>query len=52
MLSGDNSILQKATDAKTQTGIGQEKEIVALAYNSALAKKLVMEIQQLLLAVN
>ena len=39
MLSGDNGILQKATDAKTQTGIGQEKEIVALAYNSALVKK-------------
>ena len=39
MLSGDNGILQKATDAKEQTGIGQEKEIVALAYNSALAKK-------------
>lgn len=40
MLSGDNGILQKATDAKTQTGIGQEKEIVALAYNSAVAKKI------------
>ena len=39
MLSGENGILQKATDAKTQTGIGQEKETVALAYNSALAKK-------------
>ena len=39
MLSGDNGILRKATDAKEQTGIGQEKEIVALAYNSALAKK-------------
>lgn len=39
MLAGDNSILQKATDAKTQTGIGQEKETIALAYNSALAKK-------------
>lgn len=39
MLSGDNGILQKATEAKTQTGAGQEKEIVALAYNSALAKK-------------
>ncbi|HCC03762.1 MAG TPA: hypothetical protein DEP51_02750 [Clostridiales bacterium] len=39
MLSGDNSILQKATDAKTLTGIQQEKEIIALAYNSALAKK-------------
>jgi len=39
MLSGDNNILQKATDAKTETEKGQEKEIVALAYNSALAKK-------------
>ena len=39
MLSGDNSILQKATTAKEQTEIGHEKEIVALAYNSALAKK-------------
>ena len=39
MLSGDNSILQKATDAKKLTGIGQEKETVVLAYNSALAKK-------------
>ena len=39
MLSGDNGILQKATDAKTETEKGQEKEIVALAYNSALTKK-------------
>ena len=39
MLSGDNGVLQRATDAKEQTEIGQEKEIVALAYNSALAKK-------------
>ena len=39
MLSGDNGILQKATEAKTQTGVGQEKETIALAYNSALAKK-------------
>ena len=39
MLSGDNGVLQRATDAKTQTGIGQEKETIALAYNSALAKK-------------
>lgn len=39
MLSGDNGILQKATDAKTLTGVGQEKETIALAYNSALAKK-------------
>lgn len=39
MLAGDNGILQKAITAKEQTEIGQEKEIVALAYNSALAKK-------------
>ena len=39
MLSGNNGILQKATEAKTQTEIGQEKEIVSLTYNSALAKK-------------
>ena len=39
MLTGDNSILKRATDAKIETEKGQEKEIVALAYNSALAKK-------------
>ena len=39
MLSGDNGILQKATTAKTETEKSQEQEIVALAYNSALAKK-------------
>ena len=39
MLTGDNSILKRAVDAKEQTGIGQEKEIVSLAYSSALAKK-------------
>ena len=39
MLSGDNGILQKSTDAKTETEKGQESEIVALAYSSALAKK-------------
>ena len=39
MLSGDNGILQKATTAKTETEKGQEQEIVTLAYNSALAKK-------------
>ena len=33
MLSGENGILQKATEAKTLTEIGQEKDIVALAYN-------------------
>ena len=40
MLSGNNGILQKATDAKTETEKGQEREIVAFAYNSALAKKI------------
>ncbi|HCC04159.1 MAG TPA: hypothetical protein DEP51_04810 [Clostridiales bacterium] len=40
MLTGNNGILQRATDAKTLTGIEQEKEIVALAYNSAFAKKI------------
>lgn len=39
MLAGDNGILRKATDAKTESEKGQEKEIVALAYNSALTKK-------------
>ena len=39
MLSGDNGILQKATTAKTETEKSQEQEIVTLAYNSALAKK-------------
>ena len=40
MLSGDNSILQKATDSKTQTGIGQEKEALSLAYNSCTINKI------------
>ena len=39
MLTGDNGILQRAATAKTETEIGQEKEIIALAYNAALAKK-------------
>ena len=39
MLSGDNGILQKTTEAKTETEKSQEQEIVTLAYNSALAKK-------------
>ena len=39
MLSGDNGILQRAATAKTETEIGQEKEIIALAYNASLAKK-------------
>lgn len=36
MLSGDNSILQKATDAKTNTDNAQIKERIQLAYHSAL----------------
>ena len=38
MLSGDNSILQKATDAKTNSDSAQTKEKIRLAYNSALTK--------------
>ena len=38
MLSGDNSILQKATDAKTKTDEAQIRERIRLAYNSALTK--------------
>ena len=36
MLSGDNGILQKATDAKTRTDESQIKERIQLAYHSAL----------------
>ena len=39
MLAGDNSILQRATDAKTQTGVGQEKEALSLAWNSCMVNK-------------
>lgn len=39
MLSGDNGILQKATNAKTQTGVGQEKEALSLAWNSCMINK-------------
>lgn len=37
MLSGDNGILQKATDAKTNTDSAQIKERVQLAYLAAMA---------------
>ena len=37
MLSGDNSILQKATDAKIKSDEAQIKERIQLAYHSALA---------------
>ena len=39
MLTGNNGILKRAVEAKDETEKGQEKEIVALAYNSAIAKK-------------
>lgn len=39
MLSGNNGILQRAGEAKTGTIVEQEKETIALAYNSALVKK-------------
>ena len=39
MLSGDNGILQRATDAKEITGVGQEKESISLAYNSVIIDK-------------
>ena len=40
MISGNNGILQRASDAKEETIIGQEKEQVELAYVSAAVKKL------------
>ncbi len=39
MLAGDNSLLQKAVDAKIETEKGKEKEIISLAYSSAVTKK-------------
>lgn len=39
MLAGDNSILQKATDAKAQTEVGQEKEVLSIAWNSCMVNK-------------
>ena len=40
MLSGDNGILQKATEAKENTGISQIQERINLAYHSALTSGL------------
>ena len=40
MLTGNNGILQRASDAKEETIIGQEKESVELAYITAAMKKL------------
>ena len=41
MLSGDNSILQKATDAKTKTGESQIKEEIGLAWNGVQTEGIV-----------
>ncbi len=38
-LTGENGILTQAQNAKTQTGIGEEKEAIALAYNGAKLEK-------------
>ena len=40
MLSGDNSILQKTTEAKEITDIGREKEDISLVYTSLIGKEL------------
>ena len=39
MLTGENGVLTKATEAKDQTGIAQEKEEITMAYASAKANK-------------
>ncbi len=39
ILTGDNGILTKATDAKKNTIIEEEKEQIKLAYNASLTKK-------------
>ncbi len=36
MLSGDNGVLQRATDAKTKSDEAQIRERIQLAYHSAL----------------
>ena len=41
MITGDNSILQKASDTKERTTIGREKEDIALVWTSLLGKKLI-----------
>ena len=43
MLSGNNGILQKATDAKANTDNAQIKERIQLAYHSALTKDITGE---------
>ena len=39
MLTGNNGILTQAQNASEQTGIGEEKEQIALAYNGAVLDK-------------
>ena len=39
MLSGDNSILSRATQAKTKTGNAQDEETISLAYLAAVTGK-------------
>ena len=38
-LTGQNGILTRAQDAKTQTGVAEEKEAISLAYSGAVAEK-------------
>lgn len=39
MITGNNSIIARTVDSKEKTQIGQEKENIALAYNSAIIEK-------------
>ena len=39
LVLGEHGLLKMVSDAKIETEKGQEKEIIAIAYNSALAKK-------------
>ncbi len=39
MLTGDNGIIGKAKDAKNETIVAQEKELIQIAYVTALSKK-------------
>ena len=44
MLTGQNGILSQAQNASTQTEIAEEKEIIGLAYNGAMAENNATEI--------
>ena len=44
MLTGQNGILTQAQNASTQTEIAEEKEIIGLAYNGAMAENNATEI--------